>query len=168
MCKHTYTLSHLGSNTHTNVMGIPRTCCLLTHYLGSKRQRLEEEGTTGVIICRGKLQPSVMFVLWQNRGFIHFTKWKDLLPPHHHVSLWNPQSTFFLIKAVRKWIRASVVIQAWGYKRDPHDHCPFPHHYSNSHGCNGLNRAIDFSHAPSLSTRQKTSLCQLWDTPSSF
>lgn len=158
--KTTHTLSHLHANTHTNVMGIPWTPCLLTHYLGSKRQRLEGEMTTGVIICRGKLQLSVMFVLWQtwqNGGFIRFTKRKDLFSRHHHVRVFEILRVllfFFLIKAGWKWIGASVVIQAWRYKRDPHDHCPFPHHYSNSHGCNRLNWAIDFSHAPSLSPKK--------------
>lgn len=167
MCKHTHTLSHLCVNTHTDVMGIPWTHCLLTHYLGSKRQQLGGEKTRRAIICWEKLHAGVMFVLWQNGGLVHFTKLRDLSSSSLSCeSLWNPQS-MVLIKARREWIRASVVIRAWRYERDPHDHCPFPHHYSNSHGCNRLNWAHWFLSC-TLSFNHKTSLCQFWDTPSSF
>ncbi len=91
-CTNTHTLSHLSTNTHSNVVGIPWTRCLLTHYLGSKSQRLEGDGTRRVIICRGKLQPSVKIVLqqtWQNRGLIRFTKRKDLFSRHHHVRVFE-------------------------------------------------------------------------------
>lgn len=54
------------------------------------------------------------------------------------------------IKVGRKWIEGSVGLLAWRYRRDPHDWCPFPHHYSNSHGCNWLNWAIDFILAASF------------------
>ena len=80
----------------------------LTHYLGSKSQRLEGERTRGVIICRGKLQLSVMFVLWQtwqNGGekkihLFHKTE-GSLLSSLSCERLWNPQSTslFFFFKS---------------------------------------------------------------------
>lgn len=63
---------------------------------------------------------------------------------------------FFKSKVGRKWIGATVVIQARRYKRDPHDWCPFPHYYSNSHGCNRLNWAIDFTLAASFTPKNQS------------
>lgn len=109
------------------------------------------------LFVEDKWRPSFMFVLWQNRGLFCFPrkKWTNLSSHHHHVRvfeiLWVLFFFFFLIRAWRKWIWASVAIQAWRCKWDPHDHCPFPHHYRYSHGCNKLNWAIDFSHASLLS-----------------
>lgn len=78
----------LSTNTHANIAAIPRTCCLLAHYPGSKQQRLEADGTRGIIICGGELHPGIMFVhwwSWQNGGLIHFKKWRNLFPWRHHV-----------------------------------------------------------------------------------
>lgn len=59
---------------------------------------MEGDRAGGVIICRGKLQPSVMFVLrrtWQNGGLIRFNekekkkKQADPFPRHHHVRLFE-------------------------------------------------------------------------------
>lgn len=78
----------LSTNTHANIVAIPRACCLLAHYPGSKQQRLEADRTGGVIICGGKLHPGIMFVhwwSWQNGGLIHFKKWRNLFPWHHYV-----------------------------------------------------------------------------------
>lgn len=146
----------LSTNTHANIAAIPRACCLLAHYPGSKQQRLEADRTGGVIICGGKLHHGIMFVhwwSWQNGGLIHFKKWRNLFPWRHYVRYFvtlthgGKKKKF---KVGRKWIEASVGLQAWRYRRDPHDWCPFPHHYSNSHGCNWLNWAIDFILAASF------------------
>lgn len=112
------TLSHLNVNTHTDVKGTPWRHCLLTCYLGSKRQQLEGEKSGRAIICWGKkLQPSVVFVLrqtWQKKRFPQFHKNEGifLFPSHHHVRDSLKYSEYFLkkIKAGRKWITASLVI----------------------------------------------------------
>lgn len=101
----------------------------------------------------GKLHPSNMFVhrwSWQNGGLIHFIKWSNLFPWHHHESYF---ATLTHLKKNQSWKemnRSYSWAPAWRYRRDPHDWCPFPHHYSNSHGCNWLNWAIDFIIAASL------------------
>lgn len=107
MCKRMHTLSHLNVNTHTDVQGTPWRHCLLTCYLGSKRQQLKGEKFGRAIICWGKkLQPSVVFVLrqtWQKKRFPPFHKNEGifLFLSHHHVrdSLKYSEYFFFFFKS---------------------------------------------------------------------